>query len=194
MPKKKTVEEVIEFPDQYRVIGADLSLKRPGFCQLHIKNTNEGLQILEVSTSSVDNKTKTKAHGLLLDEIQKHATAIFIRKPDLKTFYVREQGFIGSKGDMAQMAKFKVVGIMDLLAQRHGGKWYEIFPGTVKKYVAGNGKAQKDQVQKALSDYVGKRQYNNDDQSDATAVAIAWLIKNNQIKQHQNNAERDINE
>lgn len=191
MGKKKTVEDVIDFPDQYRVIGADLSLKRPGFCQLHIKKTNEGLSILDISTSSVDNKTKTKAHGLLLDEIQRHATAIFIRDKELKTFYVREQGFIGSKGAMAQMAKFKVVGIMDLLAQRCGQKWYQILPVTVKKYVTGNGKAQKQQVQKALSYYVGERQYNNDDQSDATAVAIAWLIKNNQIKQHDQNAERE---
>lgn len=38
--KKKTAEEekVLELPDEYILIAADLSLNRPGFCRMHIKH------------------------------------------------------------------------------------------------------------------------------------------------------------
>ena len=33
-------KETIVFPDYYKVIGADLSLKRPGFCVISVRKEN----------------------------------------------------------------------------------------------------------------------------------------------------------
>ena len=64
-------------------------------------------------------------------------------------------------------------------------EWFEIYPVTVKRLVAGSGKAEKKDVADALLKYVGEQEYLNDDESDATAVAVAWLIQNHQIQEAQ---------
>ena len=56
---------------------------------------------------------------------------------------------------------------------------------TIKKLLTGNGKAEKQEVANALTAYIGEHAYRNDDESDAAAVAVAWLISHNQIKQIQ---------
>ena len=77
-----------------------------------------------------------------------------------------------------------VVGVMDLLAWQHANlSWEEYYPVSIKKLLTGNGKAEKGDVAAALSAYLGEHDYKNDDESDAAAVAVAWLIHHNQIKQ-----------
>ena len=49
--------------------------------------------------------------------------------------------------------------------------------------MAGDGLAEKQQVADALEAYVGKQEYACDDESDAVAVGIAWLIQKNMITQ-----------
>ena len=78
----------------------------------------------------------------------------------------------------------KVVGLMDwVLWQQHKTEWQSIYPVTVKKLVTGSGKATKEEVADALHFYIGKQDYKCDDESDAAAVAIAWLIQQGQLKQ-----------
>ena len=86
----------------------------------------------------------------------------------------------------------KVVGIMDYISadlheqynpNTHEGFWRDIYPVTVKKQITGSGKATKEEVAEALVKYVGKLNYRCDDESDATAVAVAWLIQQGQIKE-----------
>ena len=55
--KKTNVIEHIDFPEKYKVIGADLSLRRPGWCVLTV---NKG-QIENVKLYSLDNKSNKKA-------------------------------------------------------------------------------------------------------------------------------------
>lgn len=72
----------------------------------------------------------------------------------------------------------EVVGISDLYAWGFGGRVFdEIGPKSVKKSIAGNGLAEKDEVAAALTQFVGEREYACDDESDAVAVGIAWLIQ-----------------
>ena len=70
--KKKTIElPKIDFPKEYTVIGADLSLRRPGFCLLTVKHVDGEIKVKVRKLSSVDNKTdKKKCHGQLLEDIQ----------------------------------------------------------------------------------------------------------------------------
>lgn len=185
--KKKQTEEQ-PLPSSYTLIAADLSLKRPGFCKLSISSQNGAAHIDSIELMSVDNKTKTKARGMLLLEIQQALTRFSIS--DLPVFFVRERsvnncgGKMARSGTMARIGVSEVIGIADLVAWIHShSEWEEIFPVTIKKLLTGSGKSEKQDVANALSRYLGKLDYRNDDESDAAAVAVAWLINHKQIPQ-----------
>ena len=75
-----------------------------------------------------------------------------------------------------------MVGVADLYAWGFGGRQFdEINPKAVKKAVTGNSLAEKEDVAKALTQFVGEREYACDDESDAVAVGIAWLIQHEMI-------------
>ena len=71
---------------------------------------------------------------------------------------------------------------MDWAAYWTNKEWYSIYPVTIKKLIAGSGKAEKSEVAESLEYYIGKQDYKCDDESDAAAVAVAWLIQQGQIK------------
>lgn len=76
----------------------------------------------------------------------------------------------------------KVVGVSDLYAWAMGGREFtEIPPQTVKKFVTDDANAEKEVVASALEQFVGKHEYACDDESDAVAVGIAWLIQEGMI-------------
>ena len=76
----------------------------------------------------------------------------------------------------------KVVGVADLYAWGLGGREFEeIHPKTIKKLVANDQLAEKDAVASALAQFVGEREYACDDESDAVAVGIAWLLEQGMI-------------
>ena len=180
MSKKKKAPKIIEFPNEYKVCGADLSLRRPGWCILTVKDK----KIIDVKLFSLDNKAKNKTHGQILTEIYDVFYNNVIKETNTATwFYVREKMVmlvkVPSERDVA-----KVVGLMDFML---GDKeWNEIYPTTVKKLITGSGKAQKTEVAIELSKYIGTQNYKCDDESDAAAVAVAWLIQQEQIKQIDN--------
>lgn len=76
----------------------------------------------------------------------------------------------------------KVVGISDLYAWSFGGRVFEeIPPRVIKKLVANDFNAEKDAVAAALEQFVGKKEYACDDESDAVAVGVAYLLQRNLI-------------
>lgn len=184
MPKRKPkTEEPVSFPQRYMVVAADLSLKRPGFARFQVDWADDQASISHLTTFSIDNKTKTKPHGEILREIQT-GIAGFCEgiPPAMPVFYVREKA-INSRAAMSEIGIFKVVGVTDLfLWETKREQWHEIYPVTVKKNVTGSGKADKDQVAKALASYLGEHAYSNDDESDAAAVGVAFLIQHGQLK------------
>lgn len=187
MPKKKKQQAPpsINFPSVYHVVGGDISLKRPGFCVLTVEHNENGeASIINVKTTCVDNKKdQTKPKGQILNELLK-ALAFFI--PDEEagnavTFYVREK-YISSHNSTYESSIYEAVGITDWFLWGLGKTWEEIYPVTIKKLITGNGHADKAEVAAALEAYVGEREYATDDESDAVAVAIAWLIQQGQLK------------
>jgi len=193
MPRKKkeTQLEVIQFPKLFRVIGGDISLKRPGFCLLVYEKKEDGsLVLLDIKTMCVDNKKKKKEKGELLDEVLKAITLFFPdeEKDPIPTFYVREK-YISNHGSVYESSIYEAIGISDWYLWRLGKTWYELYPNSIKKLVTGNGNADKTVVAESLANYVGKMAYDTDDESDAVAVAIAWLIQNGQLKTFQSESE-----
>ena len=72
----------------------------------------------------------------------------------------------------------KVVGMSDLYAWWLEKTEFEEVPvKTVKSLVANDKDAGKDAVAASLDQFVGHREYARDDESDAVAVGIAWLIQ-----------------
>ena len=187
--KSKETQLQIVIPPKYTLIAADLSLKRPGFCVLNVERKDQNAIVANMCTYSVDNKTKTKPRGQLLQEIAEKFKWIIENAGD-NVFLVREQSINNCGGKMARTGTAaktgisSVVGVMDLIAWNHGKlSWEEFYPVSIKKMLTGTGKAEKSEVAAALNNYLGQHDYNNDDESDAAAVAVAWLIHHNQIKQ-----------
>ena len=83
----------------------------------------------------------------------------------------------------------KVVGVSDLYAWGYGKRTFsEIDPNTVKKLITDDRLAEKDEVAEALENFVGKVNYACDDESDAVAVGVAWLIKEGMITKESDKA------
>ena len=164
-----------QLPAQYRLIAADLSLKRPGFCEMLIDKTDNECEIKSISLYSVDNKSKAKPVGQILHEIADVFRSIVLKS-------VNNYGFAARGGAIARAAISEVVGIIDYEAWKEHKEFDEIYPVTIKKTIAGSGKADKTQVANALKKYVGNLSYKNDDESDATAVAVAFLIISGELK------------
>lgn len=180
MAKKQS--KILEFPDKYSILAADLSLKRPGFCIIEVNNK----QIAKYNYWSVDNKkdTKKKHPQLLLEIAQSLYEHIFDAEIDAPLYWVREAALPKSVGAMSTMSLNEVVGMTNyiLAIEGHGDKeWLELWPITIKKTLTGNAKADKDEVAKAVVQYVGDTNFKNDDESDACAVGIAWLIQQGEI-------------
>ena len=181
MPKKKKEIEQFHFEKYYAVMAGDLSLKRPSFCIMEIENNNGSAEIKNIKFKTVDNKTNTKkSHGELLNEILDafhESDPYWIPYLHQTPFYVRETEIMHMKIP-SERSLSKVVGLLDwALWQQHKLEWQSIYPVTVKCLVAGSGKATKEDVADALEYYIGKQDYKCDDESDAAAVAIAWLIQ-----------------
>lgn len=135
---------------------------------------------------SLDNTTyqgKKKPHGQKLSEFrdllsQEIGKLIESGVREDTICFVRERGF--SRFAAETQTIFRMVGVTDLVIWDMTKRSFEqIPPKEVKRLVAGNGTARKEEVAAALADYVGNRVYKTDDESDAVAVGIAWLIKNN---------------
>lgn len=177
----KTEAEHIDFPQSYRVVAGDLSLKRPGFCIITMDTLNEKRYVKDIKVFSVDNKNdRVKEKGELLDDVLRAISQNFPdqEKDGIETYYVREKRVSQYFSDNTV---YETVGITDWFLWRIGKKWDEIYPVTIKKVITGSGKADKDQVAECLRRYVGNMEFANDDESDAAAIAITWLIMHKEI-------------
>lgn len=161
----------------------DLSLSSPGFAAL--ATTDEGeLIMLEVSHVKTDEK---QTHGFRLSQIKDEIDRY------LNTYYpeyiVREKGF--ARFANTTMTLNKVVGISDLSVYLdRNDKVEEIAPTTVKKLVAGNGKATKEDVAEEVfrrlqidnkTEFYTKQGKLIDDRADAVAVSLAYMMQKGMI-------------
>lgn len=166
-----------------RVFSMDLSLNHAGFAVVSVDE--KGKLTLE-HKAHVLNKTN-KPHGWrllnLYTEIHQYLSNYDI------TDFVREGGF--NRFNNANKAIFKAEGVADLCVYTHekykGTVVTEIKPTQVKKLILGKGSASKEALKAGLYRYIGKVEFSpkdiNNDESDAVAVALAYLIKEGKVKQ-----------
>jgi crossover junction endodeoxyribonuclease RuvC len=157
-----------------RFFGLDLSLSSPGFAVISVQDRKP--YILESSHV----KTNAKyTHGKRLVTIQNEMLRIYGAYSPFNTV-IRERGF--SRHQTTTQALFKVIGISDLTLSDEKDI-EEIPPTTVKKIVAGDGKASKEDVETAVRRLLrlDNYEFKTDDESDACAVVLAYLIREDLI-------------
>lgn len=159
-----------------RVLALDLSLSSPGFAVLATSDVDGARKPVILEASHVKTNAR-RPHGYRLAQIEAEMERLIVfYKPK---HIVRERGF--SRFAATTQAIFRVVGVSDLIAQRHGiEKIAEITPTSVKKIVTGNGKASKGDVQQAVMRALSIEQedyFANDDESDAAACGLAYMVQ-----------------
>lgn len=163
-----------------KILAMDLSMNCPSFAVL--ETVGDRIKILEVV--HVYNKSNKKSHGQKLNEIADALTKMILdhKLTEAEVHVVREKGF--SKFAMTTQTLFRVVGVSDLMiyALLRRGDIEEITPTSVKKLVTGDGKASKEDVEDGVRKYLVDEQkdfkFATDDESDAVAVGISYIIKN----------------
>ena len=121
----------------------------------------------------INNRSIKGCHGMIMEKIY-HKVCELALNADV---FVREAGYTDRK--LQSQIIFKVHGVCDLaIWQTRQAVFEEIAPSRVKKLVAGSGKASKQEVADALAQFVGAQEYACDDQSDAVAVGVSWLLLN----------------
>lgn len=93
---------------------------------------------------------------------------------------IRERVFIGHFADADRL--LRVAGAADMTLWQISQQTFQEYAVTsIKKAVTGNGRASKEEVAAALPQFVGDWQYKTDDESDAVAVGLTFLIKEGYI-------------
>lgn len=176
---------VAELPTNFNLVGLDSSLNRPGFCNM----TFEGGCLTWFDTWVVDNKTKersSKCHGEKLQNIlDEGLTEMDNFDNEYEVFYLREHCFISQRGQ-SESGIFKAVGLEDWQLWTSWEKiWLEAYPSSIKSELTGNYKADKKEMERWVRAYlqnVPNLKFKYDDESDAAAVCIYFLLKNNVIE------------
>lgn len=131
-----------------------------------------------IRTSHVDNKS-VKSHG---DKLRNTAREMYLYLNEKPNVCIRQRALSGGPNIKTCLILAKVVGISDFLAKAYADKdFQEVFPNTIKRVLTGDCNATKQVVANSLEYYVGKHDYAVDDESDAVAVGLAWLIGSNLI-------------
>lgn len=188
-------------PSGVYVVAGDLSLRRPAIAILctTAKNRAEVCNVYVIETKP----SAKKRTGEILSNIERTMTDVIL--PDIKAraekkgygiVAVRERGF--TRFHHETQALYKVVGVTDLALNNYLGiEWTDIPPLTIKKTITGSGKSTKAEVAKALSQYLTKPiaedTYAGDDETDAIAVGLSWMLINGYIiKKEEDCVSKDI--
>ncbi len=152
----------------FKLLAADLSLRRPAFTILDV---NPHIQAITVDTLVDIDNSRHEPRGLLLKRIHDMTCQLSVEAD----VFVREGGFIIPND--CNTCLFEVSGVTDLALWSTRSATFADVPATqVKKLIRGRGTATKEGVASGLWRYIGFREFENFDQSDAIAVGISWLI------------------
>jgi len=164
-----------------RFIGLDLSLTSPGYAVIDVVDRKPRL----ITTAHV--KTGTDENYAQRFEVIEAFTLLFLREHvragPIKAI-VRES-FPPSRNPRLPQTIYGAWAAVDRALNKFGlAVTGEISPTDVKKRVTGNGKAEKAEVAGAVQKLLGlpgDYRFATDDESDAAAVALAYLIANDLI-------------
>lgn len=149
------------------ILGLDLSLSCPGYAVIEVRNGKP--KLLESGI------IKANPRQTQIEKIKRIAAHLLRLKMDYEIdVVVRESGFV-KHNRTTKILERVVGGVMVTL----GGEIHEIPPTSIKKTVAGSGKATKQEVEAAVRSLLNLPKdfrFKSDDESDAMAVALAFAL------------------
>lgn len=157
-------------PKNKRYLGLDLSTK-PGLAVIELRGKKP--RLLDVTSFRTDR--------LKLDEGERFA---YIESQLTRYYYewrpfdtiVRERP--GSSRNLhVTNALYGIRAISSSVFRGNCSDIVDVSPGTVKKVIGGHGKADKDEVMRGVLRWFPDAKFANDDESDAVAVILTWLIR-----------------
>lgn len=149
--------------------GLDLSMDNTGISIFDI-DTYEPIFITSVKTN---NKNK---HGERLHTQREYMKRLMEKYPPYEIAI--EQGF--SRFNKSTQTIYKVHGITNELF--HEYKQFYYTPNQVKKIIGKHGQAKKEVVQANILKKYPNLKFSNNDESDATAIALTHLIKKHKME------------
>lgn len=172
-----------------RVLAFDTSMSAPGVAIIEVKKRKA--TVIALSHTTTD--SKSQSHALRAEIIEAWAT-MFLAQHAKKPFdIVIREDFNGMSSAQNYPVLAAWSGIERACEKFHVGpfvKWVEIHkngrkktmfgpsPSKVKLIVAGSGKAEKHEVEKAVRKWTGYTgEFAKDDESDAVAIGLAYLIE-----------------
>lgn len=176
------------------------------FCGIDLSVTNTGLAVVEylgdrkfnlIDIKSIAPNPRTKGFNKKLESLECFifATESFSSIKDSK-FFVLENYSFGSPGRLTDLAE--LAGLYKGHIIRGLGKSYDVIaPQTVKKIITGSGRADKNEVQESLKNFVVNIEnftFNNYDESDAVAVAVSYGLQMEEIQNGNKENKKDISE
>lgn len=146
------------------IVGGDLSLRHTGIC----KTTAD----LEIKASCViTNKVgKHELRGAARLEHMQHRFSKFIGNASKSTLVVLEgYAYNGRSNSVAQIGELG--GVIRLLLYQNNFNYVVMAPKAMKKHVAGNGNATKEDIKRAINDNYGYT-FESEDEYDAFGLVL----------------------
>ena len=162
-----------------RILALDPSLNCFGWAVLDYNESDESFYLVDKGV--IHNKIiPAKLPGKKLHRIRKKLQDI-CSKYEFQAV-VREASFV-TKRIKSSERTFMVIGIVvETLHECGYSDIQEVSATTVKKVVGGDGKCSKEEVRANLDYFVGRQEYETEDESDAVAVGITYVSKINTEK------------
>lgn len=156
--------------DVVTILAVDPSLRQTGYALLQANYDRNRIDVLYAT--SLNNRYYGAAHGLLLQNIFDKT----VEMAKCATQFVREGAVCTPM--QSQPIMHKVHGAMEMaLWQAQKRRFIDIPVGRIRDLVCGNPFATKHAVRVSLERYVGSYPYESNDESDAVAVGVAYLIE-----------------
>jgi crossover junction endodeoxyribonuclease RuvC len=162
-----------------RVLSFDTSMGAPGIAVIEVKAGKP--RIIDVSHVRTD---ASQPHGLRAEIVEAWAT-LFIAKHRPKGFDVIVREDFVAKTSKTGHPVYSAWGSCDKALNKFGLNFTTpaISQSAVKKAVCGVGKAEKHEVEAAVRKWTGYTgEFAKDDESDAAAIGLAYLIREGLIK------------
>lgn len=157
------------------ILALDLSLSSTGYSVVQW----DGKEVAVIEVGHIDNKKKGRvkwSHGKRLLRVFTELKAVINKYPEIDVI-VREKGV--TRFNRSTQVIFRVVGCVDLLIESTGhSPAIEIGISEAKKLITGNGRADKEEVAQEVQNFLSEyTEFQNDDESDAVAIAVAYCLK-----------------
>jgi crossover junction endodeoxyribonuclease RuvC len=162
-----------------RVLAFDTSMGAPGLAVIEVKSGKP--RIIDVSHVRTDT---SQSYGLRAEIVEAWAT-MFIAKHAQKGYDVIVREDFVAKTSKTGHPVYSAWGSCDKALNKFGLNFTTpaISQSAVKKAVVGVGKAEKHEVEAAVRKWTGYTgEFAKDDESDAAAIGLAYLIREGLIK------------